>query len=299
MQGGTCWSKAKLHGKTVVITGANTGIGKETALDLSARGAKVVILCRDVKKGEEAAEDIRKATRGDVAVYKLDLASLTSVRDCVDILNKDLDQIDILILNAGVMLCPLMRTEEGFEMQMGTNHLGHFLLTNLLLPLVKKAGPGARIVVVASLAHSQGNNKIQWEDLSYEKTPYHSYNAYCQSKLANVLFAKELAAREKDIQVYSLHPGVVKTDLWRHVKGKKSAMSYVMAVVGPLYRPFMKDSKQGAQTTIFCAVDESVAGESGLYYSDCKEKKPAPQATSVEDAKRLWAISQKLTGLKD
>jgi len=295
MQGGSCHSKARLDCRTVVITGANTGIGKETAMDLSRRGANIVILCRNVKKGEEAAEEIRKHTKGQVVVHEMDLSSLTSVRKCAATLNKTLEKIDILINNAGVMLTPEMRTDEGFELQIGTNHFGHFLLTNLLLPLLRKAGHGARIVVVSSLAH--GTGKIHWDDINFKTTPYNSYSAYCQSKLANILFAKELARREEHINVYSLHPGVVNTELFRHVKGKKTVMSYIMAMIGPLYRPFMKDSKQGAQTSIFCAVDESVGGQSGLYYSDCKEKAPKPQAGRMEDAGRLWTLSQKLTGL--
>ena len=136
MQGAKCRSTARLDGKTVVITGANTGIGKETALDLSWRGAKIVMLCRNIEKAETAAEEIRKETAGEVVVHKLDLASLKSVRECAEQLSNSLDKIDILINNAGVMTCPEMRTEEGFEMQIGTTHFGHFVLTNLLLSLI-------------------------------------------------------------------------------------------------------------------------------------------------------------------
>ena len=141
MQGAKCRSTARLDGKTVVITGANTGIGKETALDLSRRGAKIVMLCRNVEKGETAADEVRNSSKGDVVVQKMDLASLKSVRECCEQLGKSLNKIDILINNAAVGAIPKMRTEDGFEMQIGTNHFGHFLLTNLLMPLIKKAAP--------------------------------------------------------------------------------------------------------------------------------------------------------------
>ena len=218
MQGPKCRSKSRLDGKVVVITGANTGIGKVTALELSKKGAKVILLCRSTERGEAAAEEIRKATEGEVIVHKMDLASLKSVRACAEQLNNSLDKIDILLNNAGVATCPLQRTEEGLEMQIGTNHFGHFLLTNLLMPLLKKATPGARIVNVSSLGHTMG--QIYWDDINFEKTPYDPLNAYTQSKLANVLFTKELARRGEGsgVSAYSLHPGVVHTELGRHIK---------------------------------------------------------------------------------
>ena len=137
----------------MVITGCNTGIGKITALDMSRRGARVVMLCRDLTRAEPAAEDIRKETQGEVVVEKMDLASLDSIKECVERMKKNIDKIDILINNAGVMMCPLYRTKDDFEMQIGTNHFGHFYLTNLLLPLIKKAGKGSRIVTLSSAAH--------------------------------------------------------------------------------------------------------------------------------------------------
>jgi len=296
MQGGTCNSLTRLDGKTVVITGANTGIGKETAMDLSKRGAKIVMLCRNVEKAEMAAKEIREQSKGEVVVYRMDLASLKSVKECAENLNNDLDRIDILMNNAGVMTTPEMRTEEGFEMQMGTNHLGHFLLTNLLLPLVRKSGAGARIVILSSLAHESG--QIQWEDINFNQTPYDPLAAYKQSKLANLLFAKELARREPGISVYAVHPGVVKTELFRYAKETFGPVKYgFMLLLWPITTPFLKTASNGAQTSICCAVDESIAGDSGLYYSDCKEKAPAVQAIDMQDAKRLWEISQQLTGM--
>merc|ERR1711997_261161 len=176
------------------------------------------MLCRDTNKANITAAEIREQTKGEVTVEKMDLSSLKSVGDCVDRLNKSLEKIDILINNAGVMMCPLSRTEEGFEMQIGTNHFGHFYLTNLLLPLIKKAAPGARIVNVSSLAHKKA--KIYWDDVNWEKTPYESSKAYGQSKLANILFTRELAERLEGsgVTVYCLHPGVIATELGRHIR---------------------------------------------------------------------------------
>merc|ERR1711962_1964136 len=196
-------TKGELHRKT---RWKNTGIGK------------VVMLCRNIEKAEEAAQEIRKATEGKVVVHKLDLASLASVRECAEQLGNSLEKIDILINNAGVMACPEMRTQEGFEMQIGTNHFGHFLLTNLVMPLLKKAAPHARIVNVSSLAHTRG--QIQWDDINFEKTPYDAIKAYGQSKLANILFTKELARKGEGsgVNAYALHPGVINTELGRHLK---------------------------------------------------------------------------------
>lgn len=293
MQGPKVRSTARLDGKTVVITGANTGIGKVTALDLSKRGAKVVMLCRNVEKAEEAAEEIRKSTEGEVVVHKLDLASLASVRECAEQLGNSLEKIDILINNAGIMACPEMRTTEGFEMQIGTNHFGHFLLTNLLMPQLKKAAPTARIVNVSSLAHTRG--QMQWDDINWKETPYNAIQAYGQSKLANILFTKELARKGEGsgVNAYALHPGVINTELGRHLQDTFGPLVMLWKVA----MPFIKTPESGANTTIYCAVDESIADHNGRYYSDCKEKQPAPQAENIEDAKKLWEVSEQLVNL--
>ena len=278
----------------MVITGCNTGIGKITALDMSKRGAKVVMLCRDTGKANIAAAEITAQTKGEVSVEKMDLASLKSVADCVERLEKSLKKIDILINNAGVMMCPLSKTEDGFEMQMGTNHFGHFYLTNLLLPLIKKAAPGARIVNVSSLAHKKA--KIYWDDVNWEKTPYDSVKAYGQSKLANILFTRELAERLEGsgVTVYCLHPGVIATELGRHIRDYLGIFSVALLVV----RPFIKSPESGAQTTIFCAVEEKIREETGKYYADCRETATCPVALSnPEDQTKLWLLSEQLTGL--
>ena len=232
MQGPKCRSNARLDGKVVVITGANTGIGKVTALELSKRGAKVVMLCRSLERGQAAADQIRKVTQGEVILYQMDLSSQRSIRECAQQLSTTLEKIDILVNNAGVANCPLQRTEDGLEMQMGTNHFGHFLLTHLLMPLLRKAAPGARIVNVSSLGHIVG--QIYWDDINFETRPYSPLNAYTQSKLANILFTKELARRMEGsgVTAYALHPGVINTEVGRHIKDSYGALAAL------LYKPF-------------------------------------------------------------
>merc|ERR1711884_915306 len=205
--------RKRLDGKVVAITGANTGIGKETALDLAKKGARVILLCRSLEKAKKAAEDIKKQFKeAQITLHQLDLASLKSVRNCAQHLIDTEDKIDILVNNAGIMMCPEWKTEDGFDMQLGTNHLGHFLFTELITPLLMKSassGFDTRIVIVSSICHFKG--RIYWRDLHFEKKnhKYDRINAYTQSKLANVMHARELASRlqETGITVVSLHPG--------------------------------------------------------------------------------------------
>ncbi|XP_068579050.1 retinol dehydrogenase 11-like [Cebidichthys violaceus] len=293
MAGGVCHSKASLEGKTVLITGGNTGIGKETAVDLAKRGARVLLACRDMDRANKAAEEVKKRSGNDnVIVKKLDLASLQSVRQLAkDVLASE-ERLDILINNAGVMSCPKWQTEDGFEMQFGVNHLGHFLLTNCLLDLLKKSA-SSRIVTVSSLAHQRG--QIYFDDIHQEKD-YRPWKSYAQSKLANVLFTRELANKLQGtgVTTYSLHPGVIRTELGRHFWPTMPLWKRV--VYTPLMF-FIKSPTEGAQTTIYCAVEESLQNESGLYYSDCALKTAAPQGLDDEAAKKLWDLSASMVGL--
>ncbi|XP_068675242.1 retinol dehydrogenase 13-like [Montipora foliosa] len=291
--GGVCRSEAKLDGKTVIVTGANTGIGRETALDLAGRGARVILACRNVPKAQEVADEILKKTgNSKVLVKELDLASLKSVRNFARDINETEERLDILINNAGIMRCPYWKTEDGFEMQLGVNHLGHFLLTNLLLDLLQRSQP-SRIINVSSLAHTRG--KIRFDDLQSEKE-YNPGQAYAQSKLANVLFTRELSKKleDTDVIVASLHPGAVKTELGRHLSIAKSFLASML--FAPLVWLIFKTSWQGAQTSIHCAVSNDV--ESGLYYSDCKAKEVAEQGKDDAVAKKLWEVSADLVGLE-
>lgn len=293
MAGAVCRSKVRLDGKTVLITGANTGIGKETALDMAQRGARVILACRDMTRARIAADDIRQRSgNGNVVVKKLDLASLQSVRDMARDVLKNEARLDILINNAGIAICPKWTTEDGFEMQFGVNHLGHFLLTNLLLDLLKKSAP-SRIVIVSSLAHETG--RIHFDDINLDKD-YDGDVSYRQTKLANVLFCRELAARLQGtgVNVYSLHPGIIRTELPRHMLA--SSALWKRAIYNLLFM-LIKNPWEGAQTTIYCAVDESLANSSGLYYSDCAPKTPAPQALDDAAAKKLWDLSASMVCL--
>ena len=291
-QGGQCHNTKRLDGKTVVITGGNTGIGKETAVDLAKRGARVIIGCRNLEKGKAALKEIQERSGStDVFLEKIDLASLDSVRKFAKSILKSERRLDILINNAGVMACDYQKTEDGFEMQFGTNHLGHFLLTMLLLDLIKKSAP-SRIINVSSLGHSMGSGKINFDDIHWEKT-YSAWPAYYNSKLANVLFTRELSKRLEGSHVTanSLHPGAVRTELGRHT-------IYSSAIFYPIIWYTCKTPEQGAQTTIYCAVAEEMEGVSGKYLADCAIKEPSKGAQDDDAARKLWDLSLKLVGLE-
>ncbi|XP_029313991.1 retinol dehydrogenase 12, like [Cottoperca gobio] len=280
------WSSVeRLNDKTVVITGANAGIGKETAIDLAKRGAKVIIACRDMERGQAAVTQVIESSGSEnVICMKLDLADSKSIREFAEAINKGEPKLNILINNAGVMVCPYGKTEDGFEMQIGVNHFGHFLLTHLLIDLIKRSAP-ARIVTVSSMAHTWGS--INLEDINSVKS-YDKKAAYSQSKLANVLFTRSLAKKLEGtgVTTYSLHPGVVQTDLWRHLSGPQQ-------VVMKMVSPFTKNSSQGAQTSIYCAVEPSLEKESGGYYSDCAPANCSAAGRDDELAQKLWELSCK------
>ncbi|GAA6110769.1 retinol-DH_like_SDR_c domain-containing protein isoform X2 [Tachysurus ichikawai] len=294
--GGVCYSCVRLDGRTVLITGANTGIGKETAKDMAKRGARVVMACRDLSRAEKAAEEIRCSTgNGNLVVRHLDLASLFSVRQFAQDYISTEDRLDILINNAGVMMCPHSLTVDGYETQFAVNHLGHFLLTVLLLDMLKTSAP-SRVVNVSSIAHKGG--KIHFSDLNFTKTPYDSLVSYQQSKLANMLFTRELACRTKGsgVTVYALHPGVIHTELGRYVQRRHYVLSTLLFIPALL---LMKTPKQGAQTSIYCAVTEGLEKYSGCYFSDCQLKDPQLEAKDDLAAVRLWDVSCQLVGFKE
>ena len=216
MAGAVCKSKARLDGKTVIITGANTGIGLETAVDLAKRNARVILACRSVERGETAAVEVRKRSDNDNVVFvQLDLASLDSVRKFAAKILEEEPRIDILINNAGVLNNTYIKSADGYELTFAVNHLGHFLLTNLLLDRIKEA-PSARIVNVSSMGHSMG--KIDFDDLNSERS-YSRWRSYGTSKLANILFTRSLAKRLKGTRVTAnvLHPGAINTELSRNL----------------------------------------------------------------------------------
>ncbi|KAH9512304.1 retinol dehydrogenase 12 (all-trans 9-cis 11-cis) [Bulinus truncatus] len=282
----------RIDGKTVIITGANTGIGKETAKELARRGGRVILACRDVEKANKAKEEIIKVTSNqNVFVHKLDLASFKSIREFCKNFNETEERLDILINNAGVMMCPKLKTEDGLEMQIGVNHFGHFLLTNLLLDKLRSCAP-SRIIIVSSLMHMMG--KINFDDLNSDKS-YSSVGAYSQSKLANMLHVRALMKRLEGtgVTVNGLHPGSVDTELLRHFKILFLPIGKILSK--PIRAYFLKNPFKGAQTTVYAAVDSSLETISGKYFSDCKLATCSRQALNDEAAEKLWQISERLT----
>ena len=288
-------------GRVAIVTGSNTGLGYDNARVLAARGATVVMAVRDTAKGDAAADRIRELTPGAVVVvHKLDLGSLASVRTAGAELAAAYPRIDLLINNAGVMYPPKQTTVDGFELQFGTNHLGHFALTGLLLNNLLSVD-GSRVVVVSSIAHNL-RAKIDFADLQWETRRYDRVASYGQSKLANLMFAYDLqrrlaAAKAKTIAV-AAHPGVAATELVRHVPG--AGLPGVNWLSGRL----LNTSELGALATLRAATDPAVQG--GQYYGPDGFKElrgypvlvtSSPQSHDTALQGRLWSVSEELTGV--
>nr|CAH0099275.1 unnamed protein product [Daphnia galeata] len=293
---GVCKSTNKLTGKTVIITGANTGIGKETAIDLAKRGARVILACRDLKKAADAKDDvIRESGQDNVHVRHLDLASLKSVREFASDILKNESRLDVLINNAGCVTIEKQLTEDGLEFQMQTNYFGHFLLTNLLLGLLKKSGP-SRIINVTSKAHSLIKtfdlNNLNWE-LSHNNGSFYN-SVYYYSKLSQILCTRHLAhlISQSGVTVNCLCPGAVNTQIFRN------ASSLFQTMLGVLIPVFFKNVKEGAQTSIYLAVAEDIAGITGQYFTDCKISQTSKLGQDLGLAKKLWEISETCVKLK-
>ncbi|KAK2706441.1 retinol dehydrogenase 12-like isoform X3 [Artemia franciscana] len=290
---GVCTSTKRLDGKTVIITGANTGIGKETAMDMALRGARVILACRNLDRANAARDEIIASTRKtNVIVKHLDLASLKSVRAFAHDILKTENRLDILINNAGLAALGPELTEDGLDNQMQSNHFGHFLLTNMLLGLIKKSAP-SRIINVASEAH-RFPRKLDFDNLNFKTDGKGLFKIYGVTKLCNVLFTKELASRLKGTGtiVFCLHPGSVKTDVGRNCP------LWLKCITWPFCTPFFKSAKEGAQTTIYLAVTENLEGLSGSYFSDCKVAKESKLAKDEGLAKKLWEVSEELVKIQ-
>jgi len=291
--GGYQLPSESLQGKVCIVTGANTGIGKETARGLADRGATVILACRSVERGQEAAKEIG----GLVRVKKCDLASFASVRKFCEEVNREEKKVDILINNAGMVTMSRELTEDGQEMQFQSNHLGHFLLTNLLLGKLKAAKDGARIVNVSSVAHWMVL-RFPWSDLTWSKTWYNGWSAYSVTKLANILFTKHLAKLLKDqgssIAVLSLHPGGVYTDLGRNIAG--FVPGFISSILGYISSVTMLSATRGAMTSLYCALEPGLA--SGGYYDNCKEAWTSKLAQDSDSASKLWDISKDIVQIK-
>jgi NAD(P)-dependent dehydrogenase (short-subunit alcohol dehydrogenase family) len=297
------WTTADIPdqtGRTAVVTGANTGLGLETAKALAARGASVVLAVRNLDKGKQAAATISNASPGaDVTVQRLDLSSLDSVREAAAELRTRYDRIDLLINNAGVMYTPQSTTADGFELQFGTNHLGHFALTGLLLDKLL-ATPGSRVVTVSSVGH-RIRSRIDFDDLDFQNG-YSRVAAYGRSKLANLLFTYELQRRlaqaDASTVAVAAHPGGSNTEL---VRNSPWALRAVNTVFGSLVA---QSAAMGALPTLRAATDPNVVG--GEYYGPdgFRELRGHPvvvassrRSHETDTQQRLWTVSEQLTGV--
>lgn len=284
-------SAADLAGKTILITGANSGIGKEASVKLASRGATIVMVARDPSRGEAALAEVKQRSGSeDVSLLLCDFSSQKSIRALAATVIEKFPRLDVLVNNAGTVNEKRGVTEDGIEKTFAVNHLGYFLLTNLLLPLLEKSTP-ARIVNVASRGHYKGD--MDFDDLGFEKGGYGILKAYQRSKLANVLFTRELSKRleGKGVTVNCLHPGVVATNIW-------SGAPAIAQPILQLMKWFtMVTPEQGGDTIVQLAADPKLEGRTGEYFSDLKPKVPSAIAQDDAVAKKLWDASEKLVGL--
>ena len=289
-----------LSGKTALITGGTSGLGAESARALAAHGANVIITGRNLEKAVAAAESIQHEAGSAIEAEDLELGSIASIRAFADRILGRSSSIDILINNAGVMACPFEKTADGFEIQFGTNHLGHFLMTCLIAP---KLTNGGRIVSLSSSGHQF--SPVVFDDIQFENREYDRWLAYGQSKTANALFAVGLNKRlaHRNIEAFSLHPGAIQTDLSRHLPEEDVARFQRAIESGELP---VKSVPAGAATQVYAATAPELAGEGGAYLADCTicPVSDADQPGNVvrsyaidpENADRLWTISEQLVG---
>jgi NAD(P)-dependent dehydrogenase (short-subunit alcohol dehydrogenase family) len=301
-----------LKGKRVIVTGAASGIGVETALALAEAGADVVMAVRDVGKGAAIADAANARIGGSrLSVRRLDLADFRSIAEFAAGELETGEPLHLLINNAGVMASPLTRVGPGFEEQFGVNHLGHFLLTLMVLPALE-AGANethrpSRVVSLSSIGHRRSD--IVFEDLQFERRPYDKWEAYGQAKTANALFAVGLSrkAASRGVVANAVMPGGIMTPLQRYLPREEMVAMGWMDAEGNVVEGF-KTTEQGASTSVWAAVGEELEGEGGLYLEDCAEAGPwskanpskgvMPHALDPEDAERLWAISEETTGVR-
>jgi NAD(P)-dependent dehydrogenase (short-subunit alcohol dehydrogenase family) len=295
-----------LAGKRALVTGASTGLGEETARALASAGAAVTLAVRDQTRGDAAADRIRAAVPGaNLEVRRLDLASLASVRAFADAFLADHDRLDLLVNNAGIMACPQDVTADGFEMQFGTNHLGHFLLASLLAPALVAAAP-SRVVALSSAGHRRSD--VDLDDPGFETTPYEPWIAYGRSKTANALFAVGFDHRfaSQGVRAFAVHPGVIATELSRHLTDE--TLSALISSMSSAREVRYKSVPQGAATSVWAATSPELEGRGGLYLEDCHiaELTDDPEmsggvrayALDPDRADALWARSEELIGTR-
>ena len=281
-----------MQNKLCIVTGANSGIGKATATELANQGAYVVMICRDEKRGLNAKEGIIEQTGNTgVELMLADFSYQYEIREVAEQIGNKFEQVDVLVNNAGTIFHSREETLEGIEKTFAVNHLGPFLLTNLLLPHLKNA-PHARIVNVASEAHRVGVPVFNLNNLQLQED-FGGLKAYGLSKLCNIMFTYELAKKLEgsNVKTNALHPGVVSTNL-------ASEASWWMKLLYMIGRPFMRSSKKGARTSIYLATSDEVSQITGKYFKNQRQTKPASIAYDDELTAGLWKISEELTGLK-
>ncbi len=283
-----------MQGKTVVVTGGNSGIGLETAEALAGMGARVIVTARNADKGRAAVADIVRRVGGhaEVQLVVFDLADLASVRRGAEEILEQAPRLDVLVNNAGVVLTERRETVDGLEATLATNHLGPFLLTNLLLDRLKESAP-SRIVNVASTAHNAARKGMPFDDLQSTRR-YRGMRVYGQSKLANILFTLELSRRLEGtgVTANSLHPGTVRTGY-----GADGDARGFLAFGLLISKWFFLSPAKGARTSIYLASSPQVEGVTGEYFVKCKPTKPRRWAQDAEAAQRLWQVSEDLVGL--
>ncbi len=285
-----------LSGRTALVTGATTGLGLETARALASAGAHVVLTARTPEKGVAAVATVVGAVSdASVEFGVLELGSLDSIRSFSEELSGRLDRLDVLVANAGIMMVPFGHTDDGFELQFGTNHLGHFLLIGRLMPLLV-AGAPARVVVLSSAGHFAAG--VDLDDPNYERRDYAKMDAYGQSKSANVLFAAELDRRygPVGIHAYSVHPGMVATELGRHFTRDDMAELADRASTAGTKLPPLVQVDVGAATSVWAATAPELDELGGSYTANTAVATPAPHATDPATASALWALSEDLVG---
>lgn len=283
-----------MRGRVCLVTGASNGVGKAAAIKLANMGASLVLLCRDRDRGENAMAEISLRTGSeDIDLLLADLGSLRQVRAAAGAFLESGRPLHVLVNNAGAIHMDRGVTEDGIETTFAVNHLGPFLLTNLLLDRMRESGP-ARIVNLSSEAHKigYGDGRIAFDDLMGERQ-FSGWRAYGQAKLANILFTRELARRlnPAEATANALHPGVVASEFGRN--NKTGWMPYVQAMC----RPFCRSNEKGADTAVWLAAAPEIEGVTGKYLKDRKVRAPASQAVNDDDTARLWRVSEELTGL--
>ncbi|MEG1523448.1 MAG: SDR family oxidoreductase [Clostridia bacterium] len=282
-----------MQGKLCIVTGANTGIGKATVLALADRGAQVIMACRSQERGQRALDELMQTPGRSLTLLPIDLADLASVRQFAEMIYATYDHVDVLINNAGMLARERQLSKDGFEMMFQVNYLGHFLLTILLLPLLRRAKQG-RIIMTSSLAH-------KWTDVRFDDLNFvHHYNrflVYGHAKLCNLLFARYISAQlhteHSHVTINAVHPGIVASSIV--VDRRNNAFAWIAA----LSKVVLLSPREGAKTGVFLACDKSVATISGAYFVRCKTAKSSAQSNNMETASKLFTQSMQMLGLSD